>query len=78
VRPPRATGRIERGSAFSASMYRDLDAGLHAEGDQVVDDILRGPVRIESPPRFCPPRLIICRFMSAACGPVSFAVPRTK
>ncbi|MGC2199286.1 MAG: ketopantoate reductase C-terminal domain-containing protein [Stellaceae bacterium] len=41
MRPPRAAGRIERGSAFSASMYRDLDAGFHTEGDQVVDDMLR-------------------------------------
>jgi len=31
----------ERGSNFSASMRRDLDAGLRIEGDQVLGDMLR-------------------------------------
>ena len=31
----------ERGSDFSASMRRDLDAGLRTEGDQVLGDMLR-------------------------------------
>jgi 2-dehydropantoate 2-reductase len=31
----------ERGSNFSASMRRDLDAGLRTEGDQVLGDMLR-------------------------------------
>ncbi|HEX4615977.1 MAG TPA: ketopantoate reductase C-terminal domain-containing protein, partial [Stellaceae bacterium] len=31
----------ERGSNFSASMRRDLEAGLRTEGDQVLGDMLR-------------------------------------
>jgi 2-dehydropantoate 2-reductase len=31
----------ERGSGFSASMRRDLDAGLRTEGDQILGDMLR-------------------------------------
>jgi 2-dehydropantoate 2-reductase len=46
--PPRAGHReqchamlTERGSNFSASMRRDLEAGLRTEGDQVLGDMLR-------------------------------------
>ena len=46
--PPRAGHReqcramlTERGSDFSASMRRDLEAGLRTEGDQVLGDMLR-------------------------------------
>jgi 2-dehydropantoate 2-reductase len=46
--PPRQAHReqcramlTERGSNFSASMRRDLEAGLRTEGDQVVGDMLR-------------------------------------
>jgi 2-dehydropantoate 2-reductase len=46
--PPRKQHRkqcramlTERGSDFSASMRRDLDAGLRTEGDQVLGDMLR-------------------------------------
>jgi 2-dehydropantoate 2-reductase len=31
----------ERGSHFSASMRRDLEAGLRTEGDQILGDMLR-------------------------------------
>jgi 2-dehydropantoate 2-reductase len=46
--PPRKQHReqcramlTERGSNFSASMRRDLEAGLRTEGDQVLGDMLR-------------------------------------
>ena len=46
--PPRPPHReqcramlTERSSPFSASMYRDLEAGLPTEGDQVIGDMLR-------------------------------------
>jgi 2-dehydropantoate 2-reductase len=46
--PPRAEHReqcramlTERGSNFSASMRRDLEAGMRTEGDQVLGDMLR-------------------------------------
>jgi len=46
--PPRKQDReqcramlTERGSDFSASMRRDLEAGLRTEGDQVLGDMLR-------------------------------------
>ena len=46
--PPRAAHRqqcramlTEPGSNFSASMWRDLEAGLRTEGDQILGDMLR-------------------------------------
>ena len=46
--PPRPQHReqcrtmlTERGSSFSASMRRDLEAGLRTEGDQILGDMLR-------------------------------------
>jgi 2-dehydropantoate 2-reductase len=46
--PPRPDHRAEcrailtqRGSSFSASMLRDLEAGVPTEGDQVLGDMLR-------------------------------------
>jgi 2-dehydropantoate 2-reductase len=56
--PPRAQHReecramlSEPGSNFSASMRRDLEAGLRTEGDQVLGDMLRrGRARGIDPP----------------------------
>ena len=46
--PPRPSQReqcramlTERGSNFSASMLRDLEAGLRTEGEQILGDMLR-------------------------------------
>lgn len=63
--PPRAAHRdqcrailTEPGSNFSASMRRDLEAGLRTEGDQVVGDMLRraGVSGIDTPVL----RIVVC------------------